>query len=147
MKSRVLWLILLSALFFFISCDEFPMSGNQSELEQTEFRLPSSGGEVKVTFIPLSSWSVSCSDSFVHLNPSSGEKSEDAVTLMIRVEENKASDERKIKVLLSFETNDIVLTIIQEGAISDNPDDPGDHEDQFNGTGSTEDVIPANDNK
>lgn len=130
MKSRILQLILVSAILCFTSCDQLAMLGNQMKLDQTEFDLPAAGGEVRVSFTPLSSWSVECSDSFVKLNPSSGEASENPVTLVIKVEENKDVEKRTIKVLLSFETNDIVLTIRQDGAtppdtpVDPDPDDP-----------------------
>lgn len=137
------------------------MVGDKVKLDQTEYNLPAIGGDVKVSFVPLSSWSVSCSDSFVKINPSSGLVSEDPVTLVIRVEENKDPQERTIKVLLTFETNDIVLTIKQAGAVPDapdnpdnpdtpdnpdnpdNPDDPDNPDIPDDWTGSTDDVLPG----
>ena len=117
--------MLLSALLGMTSCEDFLAS--QMKLDQTEFTLPAKGGEIKVSFVPISSWTASCSDSFVTLNPTKGDQSEASVSLSIKVGENTDTAVRTIKVLLSFETNDIVLTIKQDGATppdDPNPDDP-----------------------
>ena len=84
MKTRILWLIFVSALLCFTSCDQFSIPDNQIKLDQTEFNLPAAGGEIKVSFVPLSAWSVMCSDPSVKLTPSSGEKSDELISLVIK---------------------------------------------------------------
>ena len=157
MKTRILWLIFVSALLCFTSCDQFSIPDNQIKLDQTEFNLPAAGGEIKVSFVPLSAWSVMCSDPSVKLTPSSGEKSDELISLVIKVDANKSEEEKIIKILLTFETDDIVLTVKQAAAIPDTPDNPDipdnpdtpdnpDIPDTPEGsTGSTEDVIPGAD--
>lgn len=148
MKTRILWLIFVSALLCFTSCDQFSIPDNQIKLDQTEFNLPAAGGEIKVSFVPLSAWSVMCSDPSVKLTPSSGEKSDELISLVIKVDANKSEEEKIIKILLTFETDDIVLTVKQAAAIPDTPDNPDipDNPDTPEGsTGSTEDVIPGAD--
>lgn len=148
MKTRILWLIFVSALLCFTSCDQFSIPDNQIKLDQTEFNLPAAGGEIKVSFVPLSAWSVMCSDPSVKLTPSSGEKSDELISLVIKVDANKSEEEKIIKILLTFETDDIVLTVKQAAAIPDTPDTP-DNPDipdtPEDSTGSTEDVIPGAD--
>jgi len=138
MKTKVLVLLaIVSATFFFTSCDGFPIPGvNDVGLNKKEFTLPAEGGQVDVTFLPVASWSARCSDSFVTISPDSGTASEEKVTLSITVDKNPKPIERVIKVLLSVGEQDIVLTITQAGATSspetpDNPDpeDPDDPDD------------------
>ena len=138
MKTKVLVLLaIVSAVFFFTSCDGFPIPGvNDVGLNKKEFTLPAEGGHVDVTFLPVASWSARCSDSFVTISPDSGTASEEKVTLSITVDKNPKPIERVIKVLLSVGEQDIVLTITQAGATSspetpDNPDpeDPDDPDD------------------
>ena len=138
MKTKVLMLLaIVSAVFFFTSCDGFPIPGvNDVGLNKKEFTLPAEGGQVDVTFLPVASWSARCSDSFVTISPDSGTASEEKVTLSITVDKNPKPIERVIKVLLSVGEQDIVLTITQAGATSspetpDNPDpeDPDDPDD------------------
>ena len=138
MKTKVLLLLaIVSAVFFFTSCDGFPIPGvNDVGLNKKEFTLPAEGGQVDVTFLPVASWSARCSDSFVTISPDSGTASEEKVTLSITVDKNPKPIERVIKVLLSVGEQDIVLTITQAGATSspetpDNPDpeDPDDPDD------------------
>ena len=153
MKQRVLLLLtLVSAALFLASCDEFPFpgSGDKVVLEETKFSLPAAGGKVEVTFIPVSSWSATCAESFVNITPASGEASEKEITISISVGKNTDTSERVIKVLLTVAEQDIVLTITQDGAEEepdvpgnpdkpDNPNPPGPGPDDPPGPGSDDD--------
>lgn len=168
MKQRVLLLLtLVSAALFLASCDDLqlPGMGDKVVLEETQFSLPASGGKVEVSFVPLSSWSATCAESFVTITPSSGEASAEEITISIAVEKNTTPLERVIKVLLTIADQDIVLTITQDGAVNgpdtpdnptppdpgpDNPsepdpDDPPGPEPDDEHEASNEDVVPGND--
>lgn len=154
MKQRFLLLLAsILGIAFLSSCDEFPFpgsgDGDDFVLEKTDFTLPATGGNVDVTFIPVTSWSAQCADPFVTINPASGQASDQEVTLTIKVAPNYEPVERVIKVLLSIADKDVVLTVIQsanEPNIPDNPSDPTDPVlPSIEGTGSTENVKPGPD--
>lgn len=156
MKQRLLLLLaFISGIAFLSSCDEFTFPGSGGDdfvLEKTDFTLPAIGGNVDVTFIPVTSWSAQCADSFVTISPSSGQASEKETTLLIKVAPNYEPVERVIKVLLSIADKDIVLTITQGANGSNEPQDPTDPIDPEDpekpskeSTGSTENVKPGSD--
>lgn len=163
MKQAVKLFALMAAIVSLASCEGlFPMPGGMVNLEKTEFTLPSEGGIVEVAFIPITSWTASCADSNVTLEPSSGEKSETETILRISVTKNTAPVDRIIKVLLSFESQDLVLTVTQAGAVAgpdtpdnpppgpdipDTPDNPVNPDKPSDMEGSTEVVTPGPDIK
>ena len=98
------------------------------------------GGEVEVSFVPLTSWKVSCNAHFITFDKTGGEKSEEITTLKIKVLPNPDTKKRQAEVELEFENNDITLIVSQEGA-------PGDIDPPVGGDSDlssvTEDVIPG----
>ena len=80
----------------------------------TEFSVSADGGVIELKFVPTSSWSASCQESFISYDPKSGDASENEVVMTINVDKNK-KEARKAVLTLSFETNDVLFTIDQEG--------------------------------
>ena len=163
MKIKI-FICSLLCLAFLCSCEGLPVPGQKVELDKTDYEIPAEGGKLKVSFIPLSDWRASCGEPFISFSPSSGVASTEPTALIIDVKANEAEAERVAKIVLSFKTNDIVLTITQAAAEMkptpeppgpENPDNPGTPENPDNpdnpdtpndGTGgSTEDVIPGKD--
>lgn len=163
MKIKI-FICSLLCLAFLCSCEGLPVPGQKVELDKTDYEIPAEGGKLKVSFIPLSDWRASCGEPFISFSPSSGVASTEPTALIIDVKANEAEAERVAKIVLSFKTNDIVLTITQAAAEQkptpeppgpENPDNPGTPENPDNpdnpdtpndGTGgSTEDVVPGKD--
>lgn len=163
MKIKI-FICSLLCLAFLCSCEGLPVPGQKVELDKTDYEIPAEGGKLKVSFIPLSDWRASCGEPFISFSPSSGVASTQPTDLIIDVKANEAEAERVAKIVLSFKTNDIVLTITQAAAEKkptpeppgpENPDNPGTPENPDNpdnpdtpndGTGgSTEDVVPGKD--
>ena len=111
--------MLMSAIIGFASCDG--LMGPEDEtpkemvLDSTEFSLPADGGEFQLIFVPNSAWTASCEDSFVSYDPKSGEAVADTVVMTVKVAKNKAQEARTSTLVLSFETNDVKVTIKQAG--------------------------------
>jgi hypothetical protein len=161
MKIKI-FICSLLCLTFLCSCEGLPVPGQKVELDKTDYEIPAEGGKLKVSFIPLSDWRASCGEPFVSFSPSSGVASTEPTELIIDVKANEAEAERVAKIVLSFKTNDIVLTITQAAAEQkptpeppgpeppgpeppgpENPDNPQ-NPDEGTG-GSTEDVVPGKD--
>ena len=132
-----------------VSCDML----NQPKkviLDQTEYNIGSEGGTIDVSFVPLVGWEASWSEDFVSISPTSGEASEQSITMTITVEKNTTPLERKAKILVKFETDEQTLTIANEQTLTITqeayfPDpDPDPNPDPDDGS-STEDVIPGDD--
>lgn len=151
MKIKI-FICSLLCLAFLCSCEGLPVPGQKVELDKTDYEIPAEGGKLKVSFIPLSDWRASCGEPFVSFSPSSGVASTEPTALIIDVKANEAEAERVAKIVLSFKTNDIVLTITQAAAEKKptpeppGPEDPDNPQNPDEGTGgSTEDVVPGKD--
>ena len=113
-------MLLLSAFAVgFSSCDALfgekePQSLEEMVIEETEFTVPAEGGEIEVTFTPNSSWTALCEERWVDWSPEDGEASERKVTIVVEVDENDG-EEREADLVISFETNDVVIEITQLG--------------------------------
>lgn len=104
------------AMLILTACPKVnPEGPKEMVLETTEFTLPAEGGKVELKFTPLSSWTALSEDKWLDYSPEAGEASSDEVVLVIKAEEN-SGEERKATLVLSFETNDIAITITQEEA-------------------------------
>lgn len=134
--------ILMAAILFVVSsCDGVtPEKLPEVILPQTEFNVPFTGGEVEVSFVPLTSWKVSCNAHFITFDKTGGEKAEEITTLKIKVLPNPDTKKRQAEVELEFENNDITLIVSQEGAPGGIDPPVGGDSDLSSGT---EDVIPG----
>ena len=138
--------ILMAAILFVVSSCDGVTPGRPGQelpeviLPQTEFNVPFMGGEVEVSFVPLTSWKVSCNAQFITFDKTGGEKSEEITTLKIKVLPNPDTKKRQAEVELEFENNDITLIVSQEGAPGDIDPPVGGDSDLSSGT---EDVIPG----
>ena len=116
MKLRFFTMLVLSMAFIgFTSCtpQEEP-APSEMVFAITDFNVPADGGVIELKFVPTSSWSAACSESFVSFDPQSGEASEEEVLMTVSVDKNK-KEARKAQLVLSFETNDVIITIDQDG--------------------------------
>ena len=108
----------------FTSCDLLAgLTGSQMVMDKTEFSLPAEGGQIELKFIPTSAWSATCSEDFISFSPASGDSLLVEVAVIVTVEKNEG-EERVATLMLSFETNDIAITITQAGVPVDNPSTP-----------------------
>ena len=132
-------MMLLSMLIIgFTSCEDLIGGGNKLPadmvMENTEFSLPAKGGKVELKFKPLSAWTALSEDAWVKISPESGEASKEEVVVTITAGKNEG-EKRTASVVLSFETNDITITIEQDAAeavIPEDPEDPKDPDDPEN---------------
>lgn len=115
MKRIALFAITIAMLIMTACPKVNPEGPGEMVLETTELTLPAEGGEVELKFTPLSSWTAQCEDSWVKYSPASGDASEEEVVLVIKAGRN-SGEARTSELLLSFETNDVVVTITQEGS-------------------------------
>ena len=101
--------ILMAAILFVVSsCDGVTPGGPGQELPevilpQTDFNVPFMGGEVEVSFVPLTSWKVSCNAQFITFDKTGGEKSEEITTLKIKVLPNPDTKKRQAELELFAE--------------------------------------------
>ena len=104
------------AMLILTACPKVnPEGPKEMVLETTEFTLPAEGGKIELKFTPLSSWTALCEEDWVNCSQQSGEASAEETVLTVDVSENKGA-ERTAELVLSFETNDITITIKQAGA-------------------------------
>jgi len=119
MKTRILFAALLSMVVAMTSCDSLKQGGEKTPtevvLDTTRFELPVEGGEFQLRFVPTSAWTATCEESFVSFDPQSGELTEEEVVMTVKVGKNKKEDARTAKLILVFETNEVEVTIDQEG--------------------------------
>ncbi len=117
MKLRFFAMLVLSmALIGVTSCDELEKQPTEMVLDTTVFNLPVDGGEIELKFVPITAWTAQSEDSWISYDPKSGEASTEEVTMKIKVDKNR-KEARTAKLVLSFETNDVIITIDQEGKI------------------------------
>ena len=91
-----------------VACEE-QVIPQETVLSTTDFNLPSEGGSVELKFTPNTSWKAACDADFITFDPKSGGASEEIV-MNITVAANNG-DDRTAKLTLSFETNEVVVTI------------------------------------
>ena len=84
-------------------------------LATTEISLPYEGGNEDVSFMTNQSWSVTSSDSWIDLNPVSGNASESFQHIKLTVLENGAEDARHAVVTVTAGTITKTVTVLQAG--------------------------------
>ena len=115
MKRLALAAISIALLIISACTQKTPDLPKEMVMETTEFSLSADGGKIDLKFIPLSSWTALCEEDWVNCSQQSGEASVEETVLTVDVSENKGA-ERTAELVLSFETNDITITIKQAGA-------------------------------
>ena len=75
--------------------------------------MSADGSSGSITFTANRDWTISCSESWIHVNPSSGEKSKDAVTVTVRCDANTTYDDRTATVTIRAEDAAQTVTIKQ----------------------------------
>lgn len=115
MKRLALTAISIALLIISACTQKTPDLPKEMVMDTTEFSLSADGGKIDLKFIPLSSWTALCEEDWVSCSQQSGEASAEETVLTVAVSENKGA-ERTAELILSFETNDITITIKQAGS-------------------------------
>lgn len=106
MKTRYyLWLALFAFLFV-ASCQKAP---ELSVTGSTSIEIKADGGSSSVSFIANRDWTVSCSESWVHVSPSSGSAADGQITVTVRCDANTTYEDRSATITIKAE--DLTQTI------------------------------------
>ena len=106
MKTRYyLWLALFAFLFV-ASCQKAP---ELSVTGSTSVEIKADGGSSSVSFIANRDWTVSCSESWVHVSPSSGSAADGQITVTVRCDANTTYEDRSATITIKAE--DLTQTI------------------------------------
>ena len=104
-------LALVGALMLVLSCEKAPfvtMTGPRS------FTFTRDGGTQSFTFTCNRDWSVSSSDSWIHVSPASGTKSDNEVTVTITCSANTTYDPRNATITVRVEELTETISVSQE---------------------------------
>ncbi len=115
MKRLASIAISVAVLILSACTQKTPEGPTEMVMDTTEFSLAAEGGTIELKFIPISSWTALCEESWVSYTPESGDALKEEAVLTIEVSANSGG-ERTAELVLSFETNDITITINQGGA-------------------------------
>ena len=107
-------LLLISAIALLASCEKAPfitMTGPRS------FNFTRDGGSQSITFSCNRPWSVSSTESWIQISPSSGEASDKEITVTIKCSPNTTYDPRSATVTVKLEELSESITITQDTGI------------------------------
>ena len=111
MKRLTLFaLLIISAIALLPSCVKAP---ELTLTSATNIELSADGGSGSITFMANRDWSVSSSDSWVSVSPSSGTASDGAVTVSVRCNANTTYDDRTATVTIRMEDLSKSVTVRQ----------------------------------
>lgn len=104
-------LLLISAIVLLASCEKAPfitMTGPRT------FNFTRDGGTQSVSFTCNRPWSVSSTESWIQISPSSGEASDKEITITIKCMPNTTYDPRSATVTVKLEELSETLTVTQD---------------------------------
>ena len=107
-------LLVISAIALLASCEKAPfitMTGPRS------FNFTRDGGSQSITFSCNRPWSVSSTESWIQISPSSGEASDKEITVTIKCSPNTTYDPRSATVTVKLEELSESITITQDTGI------------------------------
>jgi uncharacterized protein YjdB len=110
MTRKYLWLVLCAALLLFAACQKAP---ELTLTSPTGIELSADGSSGSITFMANRDWSISSSDSWVSISPSSGKASDGAVTVSVRCNANTTYDDRTATVTIRMEELTQTVTVRQ----------------------------------
>lgn len=110
MTRKYLWLVLCAALLLFAACQKAP---ELTLTSPTSIELSADGSSGSITFMANRDWSISSSDSWVSISPSSGKASDGAVTVSVRCNANTTYDDRTATVTIRMEELTQTVTVRQ----------------------------------
>lgn len=99
-KLIVVFFMVVSTAIWFTACQKAPaltLSGPAS------IELSADGGNNSITFTANRDWSISCSDSWVHVSPSSGAAADGDITATIRCDANTSYEDRSATITITAE--------------------------------------------
>ena len=73
--------------------------------------MSADGSSDSITFSANQDWTISCSESWIHVNPSSGGKTEEAVTVTVRCDPNTTYEDRMATVTIKAELDGVTDSI------------------------------------
>ncbi|MFR9668430.1 MAG: BACON domain-containing protein [Rikenellaceae bacterium] len=150
-KSKILFSVLMSCCFFFVSCDLLEEGDEEQKdiitgIETSDLSLEISGSDnlVKVVdFYATQAWSISInettkadSDSWVSVSPMSGEAGESQIT--ITISKNSTEESRSATVSISTAGLDSPIEIKLTQSAGESEEEPGTGEGEGSGTGEGE---------
>ena len=100
----------MAVLLFFGACQKAPQI---TMTTSPTIDLSADGSSGTITFTANRDWTISCSEAWIHVNPSSGEKSKDTVTVTVRCDANTTYDDRSATVTIRAEDAVQTVTIKQ----------------------------------
>ena len=107
MKRIISAIIVASGLAIAISsCQKAPQI---TIITPTTLEMSADGSSDSITFSANQDWTISCSESWIHVNPSSGGKTEEAVTVTVRCDPNTTYEDRMATVTIKAE--DVLQTV------------------------------------
>lgn len=107
---RKLFFVAFIASLLLNSCQKAP---ELTITSPTSIELSSDGSNGSITFTANRDWSVSCSENWIHVNPSNGTAADAPVTVSIRCDANTTYDDRSAVVTIRMEELSQSVTIKQ----------------------------------
>ena len=95
------------------SCSPKEQPLRDTRIPVQRFNLTHEAGQVEVKFTPNSSWTAFSEDDFITFDPKEGTASAEEVVMTVFIAQNDG-DARTAKIVVSFETNDVEITINQD---------------------------------
>ena len=115
-KSLFNVLTAVAAIFSLAACSVFtPNSKQEIRIETTEYSISAAGGEIEVKFVPVLAWTATCEEEWLTFSPASGDATEEEVVMTLSVTSNGLAM-RAADIVLSTETGNVHLTVVQEAA-------------------------------
>lgn len=114
MTHNSLWSVLCTALLLFAACQKAP---ELTITSPASIELSADGSNGTITFMANRDWRVSSSDSWVTISPSSGEASNQPVTVSVRCDANTTYDDRTSTVTIRMEDLSQTVTVRQPANI------------------------------
>ncbi len=111
--TKKIFLLLAIAALCLAACQKPPMLTLNGP---TNLEISVTGGSSPLTFTANKDWTVRASDSWVHVNPASGEGAKNAITVTVTVDPNTSYDDRTATVTISSEGLTQAITIKQPAA-------------------------------
>ena len=100
MRIKNIISILFVIVYSLSSCEKPPTLSLQSPML---IELGADGGNETITFVASKDWTISCSESWVHINPTSGEASALAITVVVNFDANTVYEDRVATVYIHME--------------------------------------------
>ena len=88
MKRLASIAISVAVLILSACTQKTPEGPREMVMDTTEFSLAAEGGTIELKFIPISSWTALCEESWVSYTPESGDASKEEAVLTIEVSAN-----------------------------------------------------------